>query len=298
MTKEKIRDLERKTASFSQMSQAGLIWYRFRKNKIAVIGMVVMAFLFVVCFTSPIYIRWQRVIQQNILDQFLGPSLEHPFGTDMFGRDMFARMLYGGMVSILMGLAIMAMSMIMGVFFGSIAGYFGGKADFIIMRVADIFMSIPFILLAMCIIVAFGQSNFSLIFSFGFAHFPAFSRILRASIMTIRTNEYIDAAKCYGTPSWKILLKHILPNCIGPVLIVGTLGIGSSILAISGMGFIGLGVTAPTPEWGTILAEGRNYIRYYPQMGIIPGLAIGLTVLCINFMGDGLRDALDPRTKK
>lgn len=279
-------------------SQMSLIWQRFKKNKLAVFGLVVLLLLIIICFTSPLYINYQDVIGQNILDQFKGPSAEHWFGTDMFGRDLFLRMLYGGMISLSTGLIVVAIALVLGLLFGSISGYFGGKVDFFIMRMVDILMSIPFLLMSMTLILVFGQSMLSLLVALSIALFPGLTRIVRSSIITIRECEYVDAAKCYGSPSWKILIKHILPNGIGPVVITATLMLGSVILAIAGLGFLGIGIASPTPEWGTILSEARDYIRYYPYLGIIPGLAIGIGVLCINFIGDGFRDALDPRTKK
>ena len=216
----------------------------------------------------------------------------------MFGRDLFARMLYGGIYSLVSGLVVIAMALALGLLAGSLAGYFGGRLDSFIMRVMDIFMSIPYLLLAMVLVVVFGQGIFSLWLALAIANFPGMSRIVRSSIMTIRDTEYVDAAKCYGSSTWKIVIKHILPNGIGPVVVSSTLLLANTILSIAGLGFIGIGIASPTPEWGTILSEVREYIRYYPYMGIIPGVAIAVSVLCINFLGDGFRDALDPRTKK
>lgn len=252
-----------------------------------------------ICFTSPLYLSYEEdVIKQNLMEQFVSPCAEHPFGTDMYGRDLLARILYGGMISLSCGLAVVALALALGVVFGGIAGYYGGKMDFFIMRLMDIFMSIPFLLMTMTLIVAFGKSTFSMLIALSITMFPGLARLVRSSIMTIRDTEYVDACKCYGCPTWKILLRHILPNTVGPVIVSSTLMLGSTILAIAGLGFLGIGIAAPTPEWGTILSEARAHIRYYPYLGIIPGMAIALSVLSINFIGDGFRDALDPRTKK
>ena len=298
MMKRKVENLEKKIGT-ANLSQAGLIWYRFKKNKLAVFGLVALIVIIVICFTSPLYISYKEdVIQQNLIEAYQEPSLDHFFGTDMFGRDLFSRIMYGGIISLSCGLAVVVMALGLGIFFGGIAGYYGGKIDFVIMRVMDIFMSIPFLLMTMTLIVAFGKSTFSMLAALSITMFPGMARLVRSSILTIIENEYIDACKCYGCPAWKILIKHILPNGIGPVVITATLMLGSTILAIAGLGFLGIGISAPTPEWGTILSEARSDIRYYPYLGIIPGVAIGISVLCINFIGDGFRDALDPRTKK
>jgi peptide/nickel transport system permease protein len=292
-----VKELEKKVIK-ANMSQRGLIWFRFKKNKLAVFGLVVMVILLLVCFTSPLYMSYDRVIKQNITKQFQSPNAEYFLGTDMYGRDMFARMLYGGIYSLASGLIVIVMALILGLLFGSVAGYLGGKVDFFIMRLMDVFMSIPFLLLAMTLVVVFGQSLYSLWLALAIANFPGLARIVRSSIMTIRESEYVDAARCYGASMWKILIKHILPNAIGPVVVTTTLMLASTILSIAGLGFLGIGIASPTPEWGTILSEVRDHIRYYPYLGVIPGLAIGFSVLCINFIGDGFRDALDPRTKK
>lgn len=189
-------------------------------------------------------------------------------------------------------------ALILGLLFGSIAGYFGGKIDTLIMRLMDVFMSVPNLLMAMTLIVVFGQSLWSLWLALAFSSFPGLARTVRSSIMTTRSAEYVDAAHIYGASTTKILIKHILPNCVGPVVISATLMLGSTILGIAGMGFLGIGIASPTPEWGTILSEVKDYIRYYPYLGIIPGTAIALSVIFINFVGDGFRDALDPRMKK
>lgn len=299
--KRRIEKMERKVAAASAtgMSQAGLIWFRFKKNKLAVFGLVVLAFIFLVCFTSPFYIDYQKVIQQNTSRQHLSPGVDgYIFGTDMYGRDLFARIIWGGMVSLSCGFGVLFIALILALLFGSLSGYFGGKVEFFIMRLVDIMMCVPYLLLAMALTMAMGQSTLSLLLSIGVAMFPGLCRLVRASIMTVRDCEYVDAAKCYGSPTWKILIKHIIPNGIGPVVISATLMLGNIILSIAGFGFLGIGVLPPTPEWGTILSEGRDFIRYYPYLGVIPGVAIGISVLCINFVGDGLRDALDPKTKK
>lgn len=297
MSKKKVKEMEM-LALQGGKSQLGLIWQRFRKNKLAVFGGIVLILLILICFTSPLYVPYEKVITQNLLNAYKAPSKDFIFGTDMYGRDLLARMLYGGIYSLGSGLIVVAAALILGVLFGSIAGYFGGKVDTVIMRVIDIFMAIPALLMTMTLVVVFGQSIYSLWLALIITQFPGLARVVRASIMTIRDSEYVDAAKIYGASVGKILIKHILPNGIGPVVVSATMMLGSVILTIAGLGFLGIGIASPTPEWGTILSEVKDFIRYYPFLGIIPGVAIGISVLCINFVGDGIRDALDPRTKK
>jgi len=279
-------------------SKKNLVWRRFRKNKLAIVGIVILGLVFLLCGTAPLYIDYSQVIYQDVTRAFVAPCLEHPFGTDQFGRNLYARMLYGGLVSIGSGFAIVTMRFVLGLFFGAIAGYFGGRIDTIIMRIMDVFMSVPAIIMEMVVIVSLGQSILTLYIALTVVFFPAAARLVRATILTVRDQEFVAAANCYGSSTFRIICKHILPNGIGPVVVDAALSLGATILAISGMGFIGLGIPSPTPEWGTILAEGREFIRYYPHLGIIPGLAIGICVMALNFIGDGVRDALDPRTRK
>lgn len=297
MTKRRIERMEQAAAKGS-ISQWGLIWIRFKKNKLAVIGLVGIVAMMLICFTSPLYISWDRVTHQDLLLETVEPCAKFPFGTDQFGRDLFARILRGGVYSLSSGFIVMLGALVLGVFFGSIAGYFGGKVDTVIMRLMDVFMSVPNLLMAMTLIVVFGQGIGSLWLAMALSSFPGLARTVRSAIMTTRSAEYVDAAHIYGASTTKILVKHILPNCIGPVVISATLMLGSTILGIAGMGFLGIGIASPTPEWGTILSEVKDYIRFYPYLGIIPGGAIALSVIFINFVGDGLRDALDPRMKK
>lgn len=298
MTKKKNEKKGNSAGGRKGMSQMALIWLRFRKNKLAVIGLVGIIILILICFTSPLYISWDRVVTQDLLITNQSPSPQYPFGTDQFGRDLFARVLRGGVYSLSSGFIVMMGALILGLIFGSIAGYFGGVVDIVIMRLMDVFMSVPNLLMAMTLIVVFGQGITSLWLALALSSFPALARTVRSAIMTTRSAEYVDAAHIYGASTAKILVKHILPNCIGPVVISATIMLGSTILGIAGMGFLGIGIAAPTPEWGTILSEVKDVIRFYPYLGIIPGTAIALSVIFVNFMGDGLRDALDPRMKK
>ncbi len=284
--------------SSANRSLWGLIIFRFRKNKLAMVGVSVIGVIILVSLAAPLFIDYEDVYSQSIKDRFLAPGQGgHIFGTDQFGRDLFARIIYGGQISLLAGLLTVATSLVVGLVLGGIAGYFGGKVDNIIMRVCDVFMAVPRMLLAMAVVSALGQGTFNMIIALAVAAFPRFARVIRSSILSLRGQEFIEAAKCYGSNSARIIFKHIIPNGLGPVTVSATLSLGATILSIASLGFLGIGVAAPTPEWGTILAENRTNIRYYPYLGLIPGVFIMISVMSLNFMGDGLRDALDPRTK-
>ena len=274
------------------------VWYRFRKNKLAVVSVFILAVIALAILTAPLYIDYDKAIVQDMSIRFQPPSREHPFGTDLYGRDLLARVIYGGRISLFAGLAIIFFSFVFGVLIGSISGFFGGRVDQILMRFVDIFMAVPTIFLAMAIVTALGEGVRNIIIAFVICNIPSYSRIVRSSTMTLRNMEYVEAAKCYGSSNLHIILKHIIPNGIGPVIVTATISLGTAILCISSLGFLGLGISAPTPEWGTLLADNRAFIRYYPYLGILPGVAIIVTVMCVNFIGDGLRDALDPKMKK
>ena len=283
--------------ALSNKSQLGLIIFRFKKNKLAMFGLGVILLLIIMCIAAPLYIDYESVYKQSMADRFITPCAEHIFGTDQYGRDLFARVIYGGRISLLAGLIVVVIALVIGVTLGGVAGYFGGRVDNIIMRICDIFMAVPRMLLSMAVVSALGQGTYKMLIALSIAAFPGFARTVRASILTIRNQEFVEAAKCCGTSSARIIFKHVVPNGLGPVIVSATLGLGGTILAISSLGFLGIGVASPTPEWGTILAENRTNIRIYPYLGLIPGAFIATSVMCLNFIGDGLRDALDPRTK-
>ena len=278
-------------------SQLGMIAYRFHKNKLAMFGLAAIIVMIIMCAAAPLYINYDAVIKQSMAKRFIAPCKDFWFGTDQFGRDLFARIIYGGRISLLAGLIVVASALVIGVTLGGIAGYFGGTVDMVIMRICDIFMAVPRMLLAMAVVAGLGQGTFKMLIALSIAEFPKYARTVRASIMTLRNQEYVEAAKCCGTSSARIIFKHVVPNGLGPVIVSATLGLGGTILAIASLGFLGIGVASPTPEWGTILSENRTNIRFYPYLGLIPGFFIAISVMCLNFIGDGLRDALDPRTK-
>lgn len=287
----------KKKKPLSEYSSWELIGYRFRKNKLAMLGVFMFAFIVAVTIIAPMFIPYEMVISQDVRNRLQSPNAEHIFGTDELGRDMFARILYGGRISLLCGIAIIAIAFLFGAVIGGVSGFIGGKIDTVLMRIVDALMAVPPALLAMAIITAMGNGVFNLVLALAIAQIPRFARTVRSSVLTLRNMEYIEAAKCYGSSSMRTIVKHILPNGIGPIVVSATLTLGAVILSISSMGYLGLGVASPTPEWGTIISENKINIRYYPYLGLIPGLCIMFSVMAVNFIGDGLRDAFDPKSK-
>lgn len=273
-------------------------WRRLLKNKGAVVGMVFLTLLFVVAISADFIYDYETDIISMGMNMSQPPSSEHPFGTDNLGRDILARIIYGSRYSLLIGMGSVALGLLIGVITGSLAGFYGGIVDQLVMRANDILYSIPNIMLAVVIVSVMGRGVFSLLIALSVSSATAFAKITRAAVMSIRGQEYIEAAYAKGLPTWKIILKHIIPNCMSPIIVQVTLAIGSNIIAASSLSFLGVGIDAPRPEWGTMLSDGRDFIRSEPWMCIFPGLAIMLTVLALNLLGDGLRDALDPKLKK
>ena len=274
-------------------------WHRLLKNKGAVVGMIFMVLLFILACSGDLLYDYDTEIAGMIMSEAReAPSLAHPFGTDQLGRDVMARVIYGSRYSLIIGVGSVALGLIVGLITGSLAGFYGGGWDQLVMRANDILYSIPNIMLAVVIVQLLGTSILSLVIALSISSATSFAKMTRASVMTIRDQEYVESAYAMGLPTWKIILKHIIPNCLSPIIVQVTLSIGSNIISASSLSFLGVGVPIPTPEWGTMLADGRLYIRSEPWMCIFPGLAIMLTVLALNLMGDGLRDALDPKLKR
>lgn len=274
-------------------------WRRLIKNKGAVIGMVFLAVLVLAALLSPYLFDYDtQVIGMNMPERLQPPSSAHWFGTDEVGRDLFARVIYGARYSLVIGVGSVLIGLVVGTILGSLAGFYGGVMDSVIMRGVDIFYSIPNIMTAVVIVSVLGRSTVNLMIALAFSCASSFSRIVRASVMTIRNQEYVESSYSMGLPTWKIILKHILPNCLSPIIVQLTLLIGTTIISASSLSFLGIGVPAPAPEWGALLSAGRGHIRNASYMCVIPGLAIMFTVLALNLLGDGLRDALDPKLKK
>ena len=287
--RKKQRALERSTWQ--------LIAFRFSKNRLAMAGVIVLALMILAILLAPLYMPYEEMIRQDVFNKLQPPSAQHLLGPDELGRDLLARVLYGGRISLFGGMVTIAIAFVAGCIIGGAAGYFGGKVDTVLMRIIDMLMAIPPVLLAMAILTALGNGLFNLIISLAISQIPRFARVVRSAVLTLRGLEYVDAARCYGCNSLKIILRHILPNGIGPIVVSATLTLGQIILSISSMGFLGLGVSSPTPEWGTIISENKLNLRYCPYLGLAPGICICLAVMAVNFIGDGLRDAFDPKTK-
>jgi peptide/nickel transport system permease protein len=278
-------------------SQFKAIWFRFKKNKLAMVGLIILAFLVAVAVAAPIISDYEVAIKQNIRNRLQPPNKENIFGTDQYGRDIFARIVFGARVSLFAGIVGISTSSIIGAIIGSVAGYYGGRVDNILMRLMDILMALPSMLLAISIVAALGAGLTNLIIALSVSYIAQFSRIIRSSVLSIKNQEFIEAAVACGTRDRRIIFKHIIPNAIGPLLVQSTLSIASAIILISSLSFLGLGIKPPMPEWGSMLADARSQMRNYPYLVIIPGLAIILSVMGLNLIGDGLRDALDPRLK-
>jgi peptide/nickel transport system permease protein len=272
------------------------IWGRLKKNKLALVGLFIIIILVLVAIFAD-FIASYDYADQNLKLALKGPSSEHWFGTDEFGRDIFSRIVYGSRVSLKVGFIAVSIAVIIGGFLGAISGYYGGKIDNVIMRFMDILLAIPGILLSISIVAALGPGLIKLMIAVGISSVPQYARIVRASVLSVKDHEFIEAAKAMGASDFRIIVTHILPNCLAPIIVQATLGVALAILTVAGLSFIGLGIQPPTPEWGAMLSGGRSYIRDYSYMTIFPGLAIVLIIFALNVLGDGLRDALDPKLK-
>ncbi|MGN0293053.1 MAG: ABC transporter permease [Lachnospiraceae bacterium] len=272
------------------------IWRRIRKNPGAMLGLIFVISLFAVSFISPYICRYdyQEIIMKN---RFALPSLEHLLGCDEVGRDILSRIFYGAKYTLSIGILSTIVSCVFGVILGAIAGYFGGIVDTLIMRALDVFQAFPNILLAIAISAVLGRGFDKVIYAIGISGIPNFARMMRANILTVRNSEFIEAATSINCSTLRIIIHHVIPNAISPLIVQVAMSIASSALAASGLSFLGFGVQAPTPEWGAMLASARGYMRDYPHMVIIPGLFIMLTVLSFNLVGDAIRDALDPKLR-
>ncbi len=285
--------LERK----KKESQFSLVMKRLMKNKLAMAGLCITLFLFVLAVLSP-WIMPYEYDELNMIDRFASPSLKHLCGADEMGRDIFSRLLYGARWSLALGFLATIISTVIGMVIGSIVGYFGGTVDTVIMRLIDILQAIPGILLAIAISACLGSGFVNTIIALSIGGIPMTVRLLRGSIMGVRKMEYLEAAQTINCSIPRLIIKHILPNSISPIIVSVTMGIGNTILMAASLSYIGLGVQPPTPEWGAMLSAGRTYMRDYPHMVLFPGIAIALVVLSLNMLGDGLRDAMDPKLKK
>ena len=284
---------------YRKRSAFGDFWHRFSQNKGAVVGLFIMFVLIFIAVFADVLFDYEKDICGYVLkDKNTTPNAEYPFGTDRMGRDLFARVLYGTKYSLAIGLSVLAFTFLVGLPLGAICGYYGGKVDLFVMRIFNIIGSIPGLLLGIIVVSAFGQDIWVLVLALGISRIGGIANTARTAVMTVRSAEYLEASRAIGMKNLRIIFSHVLPNCLAPIIVEATLGLGGAIIACSSLSFLGLGVPIPTPEWGALLSDGRASIRLYPHMTIFPGLAIMITVLALNLVGDGLRDALDPKMKK
>ena len=272
------------------------IWDAIRRNKAAMLGLVILLLFILITIFADLIAPYELVTTQT-RDILQPPSAQHWFGTDELGRDILSRIIYGARISMSVGLIAICISLIGGVALGAIAGYYGGTADNIIMRCMDVLLSIPTILLNISIVAALGSGLQNVMIAIGVSSIPGYCRIVRASILSLRDQDFVEASRAAGASDFFLITRHILPNCMAPLIVQATLRIGAAILSCASMSFLGLGIVPPTAEWGSMLSTGRDFLRDAPHVCIFPGLAIMAAVFSMNLVGDGLRDALDPKLK-
>lgn len=277
-------------------SPAKEAWRRFKKNKLSVVGGIILILIILVAIFAPV-IAPGGFNTPNYRETLMKPCAAHPFGTDEHGRDILQRIIWGARVSFPIGILTCIANLMFGGVLGAAAAYFGGRTDDFIMRIVDVFAAIPSTLMAIAITSSLGNTMGNLILAMAISFMPIFARTVRAAVLTVKSNDYIEAAKVIGASPMRQVVLHMLPNALGPIIVTATFNVASSILTVASLSYIGLGLPLPTPEWGAMLSAGREYITQYPHITIFPGLTIMVTVLALNLLGDGLRSAMDPRQK-
>lgn len=274
-----------------------MVWRRFKRHKLAVASLIVLCLLYLMAIFAPLLAThdYQAVAPEK---RNSPPSREHWFGTDDVGRDIYSRILHGARISLSVGFVAAGFAVVVGTIVGAVAGYFGGVVDDVLMRITEVFMAFPTFFLLITVVSLLPRSIFNIMIVIGLTSWPGLARMVRAEFLSLREQDFTEAARAIGASDLRIIFRHILPNAMAPIIVSATLRIGGAILSESGLSFLGLGVAEPHPSWGNILNRGRNFIRYAPWITIAPGFFIFITVLCFNFIGDGLRDALDPRLKQ
>ena len=274
-------------------------WRRFKRNRSAVLGMIILCVIVTLVICADLFYSYDDVaIKMNVSQRLIPPfSQGHILGTDDLGRDLAARILHGGRRSLVISFSSVAFALVVGSIIGAVSGYYGGVRDNVIMRIIDSLMAIPMTMLAIVIVAALGPSQFNMILALSIAQVPTFARVMRGQVLTVRNTEYIEAARAIGTKDAAIIAEHIVPNVLSPIIVQIAIRAAAAIINTATLSFLGLGISAPTPEWGAMLSAGRNYIRDYSYLTFIPGLAMMLTILSLNLLGDGLRDTLDPRLR-
>ena len=273
-------------------------WKRFCKNKAALVGLVVVIVYIIIALLADVIVPYENCITQDASIRLQGPSAEHYFGPDEFGRDIFARIVHGSRRSLSLGVVSTVVSMVIGCALAAICGYYGGVIDTVIMRVCDVFTCIPTFLFALSIVAALGASLTNLLIAITIVNVPYYVRMVRSIILAVCQEDYVEAARACDTRGFKMITRHLLPNCMGPIIVEASMSVADMLLAAAGLSFIGMGIQPPEPEWGAMLSSARQYMSAKPYILIFPGLAITIASLSLNMMGDGLRDALDPRLKE
>ena len=272
-------------------------WYRLNKNKLAMLGLYLIIFFVVISILTP-WIAPYAYETQNLALGASAPSAQHWLGTDIHGRDLMTRLMYGGRISLMVGFAATAVSLVIGVLWGTIAGYVGGLTDTIMMRIVDILYALPFMIFIILLMVVFGRSLLLLFLAIGLIEWLTMARIVRTQVLSVRKQEFVSAAIVTGLSHWQIIRRHVIPNILGPVIVYITLTIPSVMLLEAFLSFLGLGIQPPQSSWGVLISGGVETMEEYPWLLIFPGLALSLTLFALNFLGDGLRDALDPRAMR
>lgn len=294
--------LKEKTLEEEVVSNLWLdVWRRLVKNRLAMLGLFLIVLVFLVALLADLIAPYdpEAIKSQTMArNSLLRPSLKHLMGTDLLGRDVFSRVVYGARVSLGVGLAAVLLMVVIGLIVGAVAGYYGGWLDSLLMRLADIFFAFPYVLGSIALISVLGFGIQNVILAIGILGWPSIARVFRSSVLQVKQNDYVEAARSVGASDLRIIIRHILPNAIAPVIVYATMSVGGAIIAEASLSFLGIGVQPPTPSWGYMLSESRSYIFTSPWLMFFPGLAILLTVLGFVLFGDGLRDALDPRLKE
>ena len=286
----KSRQKPRKNSEFLRVMK------QLSRNKMAVVGLIILVIEIVLAILAPVIAPYDYT-QMDILNMFAPPSAQHIFGCDDLGRDIFSRILIGARYSLSCGILATLIGVVIGMAIGAVAGFFGGKVDNIVMRILDVIQAIPGMVMMIVMSAVLGPGFINTIFAMAFGTIPGMARMLRAQMLKVRENEYIEASVSINCSKFRIIMDHLIPNCMSPMIVQATMGVAQTITTASGLSFIGLGVQPPIPEWGAMLSGARQFIRQAPHLVIFPGLAIAVTVLALNMMGDGLRDALDPKLK-
>lgn len=272
-------------------------WQRLKKNKLAMFGLIVLSMMSILALLTP-WLAPYSYFEQNLELGATPPSAQHWLGTDAFGRDLLTRIMYGSRISLMVGFLATIVALSIGVLWGSVSGYIGGRTDIFMMRCVDILYALPFTILIILLMVVFGRNIILLFLAIGAVEWLTMARIVRGQVMSIRQQEYIDAAICMGLPQWRILLRHVIPNSLGPVIVYATLTVPNVILLESFLSFLGLGIQPPQSSWGLLIDYGVETMEEFPWLLFFPALILSLTLFSLNFLGDGLRDALDPQSAK